>query len=262
MYLHFNSENEKECFVISPNYTETDEGNCSSYILNIYEVLNETKEIGAIANLETDEGHNFDMDGIIITAKNIINGTRSTNHLLMIDQNESVIKQISLRDGAMINLLKSKQALGARVNNRFIDGISIRNSIFLMFRYIECQNQTFIDVVNLLNKSIKRSAVKCWNSQEYYAILLENCEQEKFIVNGWVHHYEQQYQKELLPMPDYLIAVINKFYSADKIVIIYKTTLTTNIFAYSIVSVDEILNDNLAKQAYLKPYYADNIDLY
>ena len=183
------------------------------------------------------------------------------NKLILIKQtmNDAAIKEILLsKEGQIIDLLQNKpyakEALILRAENRFIDAIHVRGNILLLFRYSKFNGDTLIDIVNfspkLTPQTNTRSTSKSYKISMYWAFLLENIDREKLTVYGWIRKYNL-----LITMliPDYLISIICKYYSLDTIIIICHADKTCY---FSIISVDNILNQGPSENSELKKYQA------
>ena len=257
----------KECFIVAPKFalpeyhTWTDE---YLWSLNLYKCDTSKhdhdnsdnpwiqKPIQHIAELiGTYSCYELHFNTVVTTKHD-----RKKNKLILIKQtkNDPAVTEISLsKDAQTIDLLYNKQyvkeALSLRADNRFIDAIHVRGNILLLITDSQFNGETLINIINLSPK-LTTPTIKSYKFHTYWAFLLENIDREKLIIYGWIRKYNLFIT---MLIPDYLISIICKYYSLDTIILMFHADTT---YYFSIISVDNILNQDPSENNEIKQYQA------
>ena len=272
----------KQCFIVAPKFRVPERNTWTDqylWSLNLYkcDIDDTSKHDHDVDDNEDTTSHPFviqksieniaDLVGTYSYYETHCNTVVTTKHdrikknkLIIIKQgmNEAVIAEVPLStDGEVIDLLQNKpyakEALILRPDNTFVDAVHVRGDILLLFRDSKFNGDTLIDIVNLSPKftppTIKRSTIKSYKISMYWAFLLGNIDREKLIVDGWIRKYNVLITMKI---PDYLISIVCKYYSLDTIIIIH----ADKACYFSIISVDEILNQEVSENNEITKYQA------
>lgn len=137
----------------------------------------------------------------------------------------------------------------------YINGIKhVRSNTLIIFSEITKSNQQFIKIIDNLNynyndnntnyPSMRISLIKAPFIADFHVVIAEDIHEEELTVFGYIReNIEKKYN---LNVPQYLIKLIDEFYTKEIVLMFIRSRMYMKSVAFIKLNVDCIINDELA----------------